>query len=163
MTLSPLYAELAEQLAGLLAGESDIVANAANMSALIYHGLPSLNWAGFYVLKRDELVLGPFQGKPACIRIPVGKGVCGTTVARREAILVPDVHDFPGHIACDAASRSELVIPLLDGERVIGVLDLDSPLAGRFGQADLQGCRALAAIFVEHQRRWPAELARLLA
>ncbi len=168
MTTSPssaktaLYADLAEQLAGLLAGEADIVANAANMSALIYHGLPALNWVGFYFLKRDELVLGPFQGKPACLRIPVGKGVCGTAVATAAPILVPDVHEFPGHIACDAASRSELVIPLFAEGRIVGVLDLDSPIADRFDTADLAGCQALVSIFLGHQRHWPGEIARIL-
>jgi GAF domain-containing protein len=157
-----LYADLAEQLAGLLAGEPDAVANSANMAALIFAGLPTLNWAGFYFLKRGELVLGPVQGKPACLRIAVGRGVCGTAVARRAPILVPDVHEFPGHIACDAASRSELVIPLaLDG-RVIGVLDLDSPVVDRFGPADLAGCQALVTIFLDHQRAWPDEIARLV-
>ncbi len=146
------YAELAGQLEGLLSGESDAIANAANTSALIFHALPDLNWAGFYFLRSEqELVLGPFQGKPACVRIATGKGVCGTSVARRETMLVEDVHAFPGHIACDAASRSELVVPLLDSAgRVLGVIDLDSPLPGRFDLADQAGIEKLAAIWIAH-------------
>src|SRR5215471_2216525 len=128
-----LYRDLARQLAALLAGEADRIANAANMAALIYHGLPDLNWAGFYFRQGSELVLGPFQGKPACERIPLGKGVCGTAAAREMTIRVLDVHNFPGHIACDPASQSELVVPLLEAGEVYGVLDLDSPLLGRFG------------------------------
>ena len=143
------YRELAGQLGGLLAGERDAIANAANLSALLYEHLTDLNWAGFYFLKTpDELVLGPFQGKVACVRIAVGKGVCGTAVARRDSVLVPDVHAFPGHIACDAASRSELVVPLLSGDRVLGVIDLDSPSPGRFDEGDEAGIRALAALYV---------------
>src|SRR5277367_2238421 len=152
-----LYHDLAVQLAALLEGEGDRIANAANMAALIYHGLPDLNWAGFYFRQDDELVLGPFQGRPACLRIAIGRGVCGTAAARGEAILVPDVHDFPGHIACDPVSRSELVAPLIEGGEVIGVLDLDSPLLGRFDEADRQGCEALAALFVDHHRKNPTE------
>lgn len=144
------YSELSAQLEGLLHGERDFIANAANFSALIYSLVPDLNWAGFYFLKqKDELVLGPFQGKVACVRIPVGKGVCGAAVATGETQLVPDVHAFPGHIACDAASRSELVVPLVKGDRMIGVLDLDSPLPGRFDAEDQAGFEALAAFFVE--------------
>jgi len=139
-----LYRELEQQLRALLDGEPDPVANAANAAALIYHSLPDLNWAGFYFLKAGELVLGPFQGKPACVRIAVGKGVCGTAVARDESILVPDVDAFPGHIACDSASRSELVVPLRHGLVPFGVLDLDSPTLGRFDEADRKGCEALA-------------------
>jgi GAF domain-containing protein len=122
------YAELAEQVRGLLGDERDPIANAANLSAWLYMALPNVNWVGFYFLKDGELVVGPFQGKPACVRIALGKGVCGTAAERRESILVEDVHAFPGHIACDVASRSELVIPLLRDETVLGVLDLDSPL-----------------------------------
>ncbi|WP_207477874.1 GAF domain-containing protein [Arenibaculum pallidiluteum] len=147
-TKPDIYEEAARQLQGLLAGERDPIANAANASALIWHLLPDLNWAGFYLMKGGELVLGPFQGKPACVRIPVGRGVCGTAAERRESVLVPDVHDFPGHIACDAASRSELVVPLVSDGRVIGVLDLDSPLPSRFDEDDRRGCEALAAILV---------------
>jgi L-methionine (R)-S-oxide reductase len=145
-----LYADLAEQLGGLLAGETDFIANAANTAALIFNGLPDLNWAGFYLMKEGELVLGPFQGKPACVRIAIGKGVCGTAVARRESVLVEDVELFPGHIACDAASRSELVVPLIHGGVVIGVLDLDAPLPSRFDEADRAGCEELARIFLAH-------------
>jgi len=145
-----LYQELAEQLGGLLAGESDFIANAANMAALLFNGLPDLNWAGFYLLKDGELVLGPFQGKPACVRIAVGKGVCGTAVVRRASILVEDVEAFPGHIACDAASRAELVVPLIRDGAVIGVLDLDAPLPGRFDGADQKGCELLVGIFLAH-------------
>ena len=133
------YRELREQAQALFAGEKDPVANAANMAALLYWGLPDLNWAGFYFLKDNELVLGPFQGKVACVRIATGKGVCGTAVARRETLIVADVHAFPGHIACDAASQSEIVIPLIHGGRVWGVLDLDSPKLERFATADAKG------------------------
>ncbi|WP_426168834.1 GAF domain-containing protein [Sandarakinorhabdus sp. DWP1-3-1] len=142
------YADLAQQLRGLLGDERDLIANAANTAALIYNLLPGLNWAGFYFLRDGELVLGPFQGLPACIRIAIGRGVCGTAAATRTTQLVADVHEFPGHIACDAASRSELVVPLLRDGALIGVLDLDSPLPGRFDAADQAGIEALAAIFV---------------
>jgi len=150
-----LYQSLAEELDALLRGETDPVANAANAAAAIYHSLAGLNWAGFYFLRGEELVLGPFQGQPACVRIPLGKGVCGTAAAERRSVLVPDVHAFPGHIACDVSSRSELVVPLLiqDGlaeDRLLGVLDLDSPVTGRFDAADQAGCEALAAIVVRH-------------
>src|SRR5262249_31620486 len=123
------YAALARELQSLLADERDLIANAANATSLIYGALPDVNWCGVYFFKEGELVVGPFQGKPACVRIPLGKGVCGTAAARRETVLVPDVHSFPGHIACDAASRSEIVLPLLlpNGD-LLGVLDLDSPL-----------------------------------
>ena len=155
-----LYREIAEQLAALLAGEPDFIANAANMAALLYHGLPDLNWAGFYFRREAELVLGPFQGKPACVRIPIGQGVCGAAAARGATVLVPDVHDFPGHIACDPVSRSELVVPLLPalagmaGE-ILGVLDLDSPLLARFDEIDREGCERLVALFVDHHHRCP--------
>jgi GAF domain-containing protein len=149
-----LYRDLARQLAALIAGEPDPIANAANTAALIYHGLPNLNWAGFYFRNGEELVLGPFQGKPACVRIPVGKGVCGTAAARGTAILVPDVHDFPGHIACDPDSRSELVVPLIENGRVLGVLDLDSPLPARFDELDRDGCEQLVALLLVHQRKY---------
>ena len=150
-----LYDELARQLAALIDGERDLVANCANMAALIYHGLSELNWAGFYFARQGELVLGPFQGKPACIRIAWGEGVCGAAAARGSAIVVPDVHEFPGHIACDPESRSELVVPLVDDGRVLGVLDLDSPVPGRFDEDDRAGCERLVAIFLGHQLRWP--------
>jgi GAF domain-containing protein len=142
------YQELAQQLEGLLAGERDAIANAANMSALIFTSLPDLNWAGFYFLRGDTLVLGPFQGKPACVRIPVGKGVCGTAAAERRTLRVEDVDAFPGHIACDSASRSELVVPLIQNGDVIGVLDIDSPIPSRFNAIDQAGLERLAAIFV---------------
>ena len=150
-----IYDELAAELAGLIAGERDLVANAANMAALIYHGLPELNWAGFYFARDGELVLGPFQGKPACVRIAWGKGVCGSAASRGVSIVVPDVHEFPGHIACDPESRSELVVPLMLESRVVGVLDLDSPRLARFDEADRAGCERLVAILLAHHRDWP--------
>lgn len=143
------YAELARDLAALLAGERDPVANAANTAALIFDAVPDLNWAGFYLYKSGELVLGPFQGKPACVRIALGKGVCGTAAARRETLLVDDVHQFPGHIACDSASNSEIVVPLVRGGELLGVLDLDSPNFRRFGAADQRGLERLAQIFLD--------------
>jgi L-methionine (R)-S-oxide reductase len=142
------YDDIAQQLEGLFTGERDWLANAANMASLLFHSLPDLNWAGFYLMKDGELVLGPFQGKPACIRIAVGRGVCGAAVARKESVLVEDVDSFPGHIACDAASQSELVVPLLKNGEVLGVLDLDSPRKGRFDAVDQAGCERLAAIFL---------------
>ncbi len=142
------YAELALQLSGLLTGERDSIANAANTAALLYHALPGVNWAGFYFLKESELVLGPFQGKPACVRIALGRGVCGTAAQARRSVVVPDVHAFPGHIACDTASRSELVVPLVAGDRLVGVLDLDSPSPCRFDEDDRAGCENLAAIYL---------------
>ena len=142
------YRQLAEQLAALLAGESDPVANAANTSALLFQMMPDLNWAGFYMMRGGELVLGPFQGKPACVRIPVGKGVCGTAVARGASVLVEDVHAFPGHIVCDSASRSELVVPLIGRRGAIGVIDLDSPSPARFDAADQAGIERIAAIYL---------------
>jgi L-methionine (R)-S-oxide reductase len=150
-----LYNELADQLAALTAGEPDLIANTANMAALAYHGLPELNWAGFYFARGDELVLGPFQGKPACVRIAWGKGVCGTAAACQETIVVPDVEAFPGHIACDVASRSEMVVPLLLGDRVVGVFDLDSPILSRFDDVDRAGCERLVEILLQHDRDWP--------
>jgi GAF domain-containing protein len=174
-----LYRDLSGQLAALLAGETDLIANAANMAALTYHGLPDLNWAGFYFARaangsltlpdprprtgegreddggRPELVLGPFQGKPACVRIAWGRGVCGTAAARGTSVLVPDVHEFPGHIACDAASRSELVVPLVAGGRVVGVFDLDSPNVARFDDCDRAGIERLVAILLDAHPDWP--------
>jgi L-methionine (R)-S-oxide reductase len=143
-----LYRELALQLSGLLTGEQDSIANAANTAALIYHALPEVNWAGFYLLKEGELVLGPFQGKPACVRIALGRGVCGTAAEARKSLVVPDVNAFPGHIACDTASRSELVVPLVRRNVLVGVLDLDSPVPGRFDEDDRRGCENLAAIYL---------------
>ena len=138
-----LHADLLAAARAITAGESDAIANMANIAALIWQFMPELNWAGFYRLVGDELVLGPFQGKAACIRIALGKGVCGTAAATRQTQLVADVHAFPGHIACDAASASEIVVPILLGERLIGVLDLDSPRVGRFDEADAAGLEAL--------------------
>jgi L-methionine (R)-S-oxide reductase len=145
-----LYRDLAAQLDALLQGESDRIANAANTAALIFHGLPDVNWAGFYFRRGGELVLGPFQGRPACVRIALGAGVCGTAAARGKSVLVPDVHEFPGHIACDPASRAELVVPLVEAAAVIGVLDLDSPARGRFDAEDQAGVERLVDIFLEH-------------
>jgi len=147
------YEELARQLSGLLAGEQDFIANAANTASLIFNTLPDLNWAGFYFLRGGELVLGPFQGKPACVRIPVGRGVCGAAVARRETLRVEDVNAFPDHIACDSASRSELVVPLIRDGQVLGVLDLDSPQPGRFTTADQTGMERIAALFLSASGR----------
>ncbi len=144
------YAQLAEQARGLLHGERDRVANAANLSALVYHSLPDLNWVGFYFYDGIELVVGPFQGLPACVRIPLGKGVCGAAAATRLTQRVTDVDAFPGHIACDAASRAELVVPLEDAQgRLVGVLDLDSPSVGRFDADDQAGLEMLARIYQE--------------
>jgi L-methionine (R)-S-oxide reductase len=142
------FATLAAQARALVAGEPDRIANAANIAALIFQEVPRINWAGFYFLQGDELVLGPFQGKPACVRIPVGQGVCGTAVAEARSQLVADVNAFPGHIACDVASRSEVVIPLRDpAGRIFGVLDVDSPEVGRFDADDLAGLERVADVF----------------
>jgi L-methionine (R)-S-oxide reductase len=143
-----LYRELDQQLAALLKGEWDLTANAANMSSLLFHTLPDVNWVGFYFLKDQELVLGPFQGKPACTRIAIGKGVCGTAANRRAPVIVDDVNRFPGHIACDSASRAELVVPLIHDDRLLGVLDLDSPHLARFDEQDRLGCEQLAATLI---------------
>src|SRR6266403_1077173 len=143
-----LYENLVLQLRSLLAGERDFIANAANFASLLYHSLPDLNWAGFYFLQDEELVLGPFQGKPACVRIAMGKGVCGVAAARRETIIVANVHDFPGHIACDSASNSEIVVPLVKEGRLLGVLDLDSPQFARFDDGDAEGLNRLVAEFM---------------
>jgi L-methionine (R)-S-oxide reductase len=142
------YARLAQELAALLAGERDLIANAANTAALLFEALPEVNWAGFYFLKQGELVVGPFQGKPACVRIALGQGVCGTAASERRTLLVADVHQFPGHIACDAASRSEIVVPLVQGPTLLGVLDIDSPRPHRFDGEDARGVEALAAVFI---------------
>ncbi len=143
-----LYAELAQQLQGLLAGETDFIANTANAAALIYHALPDLNWAGFYRLTGNELILGPFQGKPACVRLKLGKGVCGTAAATRQTVVVANVHQFAGHIACDAASNSEIVVPIIKDGQLFGVLDLDSPKLNRFDAADQAGLERLVAVLV---------------
>ena len=145
------YRDIDQQLGGLLAGERDFIANAANLSALIYLMLPDLNWAGVYLMRGNDLLLGPFQGKPACVRIPVlpqPRGVCGAAAFHRQTQLVGDVHQFPGHIACDSASNSEIVVPLLSGEKVIGVLDIDSPSLNRFDRDDQAGIEQLVRTFM---------------
>jgi L-methionine (R)-S-oxide reductase len=150
------YAQLLAQAEALLHGETDRIANAANLSALVYHALPDLNWVGFYFFDGTELVVGPFQGLPACVRIPLDKGVCGAAARTRTTQRVADVHAFPGHIACDSASRSEvvvpLVVPLADGDALVGVFDLDSPVADRFDVEDQAGLEALAAAFLRTLR-----------
>ncbi len=144
-----LYQELLPLARALFEGERDFLANSANLAALLYHSLPDLNWAGFYWLRGEELVLGPFQGKPACVRIALGKGVCGTSAAQRRTVIVPDVKAFPGHIACDSASRSEVVVPVMRDGRLLGVLDLDSPRKERFDEEDAQALEAIVRAFVE--------------
>lgn len=141
--MNSIYQDIDRALAGLLEGESDWICNLANTAAVLWMYLPEINWAGFYLQKGDELVLGPFQGKPACTRIPVGRGVCGTAAAERAAQLVADVHAFEGHIACDAASESEVVIPMIKDGEVVGVLDIDAPVKGRFSQEDVVGLQAV--------------------
>ena len=148
-TKAEQYAQLVEQARGLMHGERDRTANAANLSALVYHALPALNWVGFYFFDGKELVVGPFQGLPACVRIAIGKGVCGTAAATRQTQVVPDVEAFPGHIACDSASRSEVVVPLFRGDTLIGVFDIDSPELDRFDDDDRRGLEALAAAFLD--------------
>lgn len=148
-TTQEIYRELFLQARGLFEAERDAIANAANLGALLHGGLENVNWAGFYFLKGDDLVLGPFQGQPACVRVPMGRGVCGTAAQRKETIVVPDVEKFPGHIACDTASRSEIVVPLLKQGGVIGVLDIDSPICNRFSEEDRLGLETLAALWVE--------------
>ena len=143
------YRELRLQAQALFAGEKDALANAANLSALLFGALPDLNWAGFYFLRGEQLVLGPFQGKVACVRIAMGHGVCGTAAKRGETLIVADVHAFPGHIACDAASQSEIVVPLSRGGRVWGVLDLDSPKLARFGAVDAAGLQSCVDEYLE--------------
>ena len=140
-----LYQELVRELAALIDGEDDTIANLANASALLYQSLPDLNWAGFYLLKNGGLIVGPFQGKPACVRIAIGKGVCGTAAQRRETVLVTDAHEFPGHIACDAASNSEIVVPMIRNGELLGVLDLDSPKRARFDADDQAGLEKFVA------------------
>jgi GAF domain-containing protein len=142
------HAHLLEQLQAITADERDWIANTANCAALLFHSLPNINWAGFYFFNGRELVLGPFQGKPACVRIALGRGVCGAAATKRQTLVVPNVHDFPGHIACDAASNSEIVVPLLAGDRLLGVLDVDSPLVGRFDADDAAGLQKLAASLI---------------
>lgn len=145
-----LYADLNKQLASLLDGERDFIANAANFSALLFNLMPDLNWAGFYLVRGNDLILGPFQGKPACVRIPVlptPRGVCGNAAFHRKTYLVPNVHEFPGHIACDSASNSEIVVPIINNGAVIGVLDIDSPSLNRFDAEDQAGIEALVETF----------------
>lgn len=144
------YTMLSKQLDALLTGETDQIAHLSNTSALLNVFLSDINWVGFYLMKDDELVLGPFQGLPACVRIPVGRGVCGTAAATKETIVVEDVHAFPGHIACDAASNSEIVIPLVKNDEVIGVLDIDSPIKNRFSEEDKQGLEQLVTVLLKH-------------
>ncbi|MBV8466768.1 MAG: GAF domain-containing protein [Burkholderiales bacterium] len=153
-TDTPDYASLDKQLAAMLEGERDFIANAAQFSAFVNQMIDDLNWAGFYLLKDGELVLGPFQGKVACVRIALGKGVCGTAAATRETVLVEDVHAFPGHIACDAASASEIVIPLIKNGELIGVFDVDSPRPNRFGKDDQAGLEKLVARFLDSFDSW---------
>lgn len=148
------YADLAEQARGILAGEPDFIANAANFAALVFHSLPDFNWAGFYLYDGKELVVGPFQGKPACVRIALGRGVCGSAAQTRQTQLVRNVNEFDGHIACDAASQSEIVVPLVKADgTLLGVWDVDSPLIGRFDEEDRAGMEALCAVFMESVNR----------
>ncbi|MCG8436040.1 MAG: GAF domain-containing protein [Gammaproteobacteria bacterium] len=144
------YQELCSQARGLLSGEKDLIANAANISSLLFHSLPDVNWVGFYFLKNGELVVGPFQGKPACVRIALGAGVCGKAAQDRETVRVANVHEFAEHIPCDADSNSEIVIPLINRGEVIGVLDVDSPVFDRFDQDDQQGLESLVEVFVNN-------------
>ena len=143
------YTQLLAQAQALLHGERDRIANAANLSALVYHALPGLNWVGFYFFDGDELVVGPFQGLPACVRIPLAKGVCGAAARLRQTQRVEDVNAFPGHLACDSASRSELVVPLYQGDTLLGVFDLDSPLPARFDADDQAGLEAIAQAYLD--------------
>lgn len=146
---SELYAELQQQALALLEGERDAIANAANLASLIFHTLPDLSWVGFYRMVGGELVLGPFHGKPACVRIALGSGVCGTAARDRRTIVVPNVDEFPGHIACDSTSRSEVVVPIVHGGRVIGVLDLDSPSLARFDEMDARALEAIVHVYMQ--------------
>ncbi|GEA06715.1 GAF domain protein [Alteromonas sp. KUL42] len=146
------YEQLINQAKSLVSGEHDLIANMANISALLFNNLENINWAGFYLYKEDQLVLGPFQGQPACIRIPLGKGVCGTSAETRTVQRIADVHEFDGHIACDAASNSEIVIPLVVKGQLIGVLDIDSPIFDRFSQLDENGLVEIAAVLLDSQK-----------
>lgn len=150
-----LYAQLAQELQALIAGEPDFIANLANAAALLFHAMPDLNWAGFYLLRQGlagghELVVGPFQGKPACVRIAIGKGVCGTAAAQRRSVIVTDVNQFPGHIACDTASNSEIVVPMIRQGALLGVLDIDSPRLARFDEQDRDGLEQFVAILLQN-------------
>ncbi|MBV8550255.1 MAG: GAF domain-containing protein [Acidobacteriaceae bacterium] len=146
-----LYQQICEQLQELLGNETNPIANAANTAALLFHQIPDVNWVGFYLADGDELVLGPFQGKPACVRIAFGKGVCGTAAAEQRTVVVSDVNQFPGHIACDTASRSEIVVPLLNWGRLLGVLDIDSASLNRFDEDDREGIESIASVFLASQ------------
>lgn len=147
-TKQALYAHLCQTAMAIFESERDFIANTANCSALLFQSLPDINWAGFYFLKGDDLVLGPFQGKPACVRIGPGRGVCGAAAAKRQTLVVPNVHEFPGHIACDSASNSEIVVPLIKNERLLGVLDIDSPDLNRFNPEDATGLEAIVNILL---------------
>lgn len=149
-SIASQYETLAKQLDALLAGENDRIANLSNASALLNQFLTNINWVGFYIMQENELVLGPFQGLPACVRIPIGRGVCGTAVAKKETMVVENVHAFPGHIACDAASQSEIVIPLVQQDKVIGVLDIDSPITNRFSHEDQTGLELFVKTLLKH-------------
>lgn len=149
-TVTEQYEQLSKQLDALLEGENNLIANLSNASALLNTFLKEINWVGFYLMNEGELVLGPFQGLPACVRIPVGRGVCGTTVANEQTMVVDDVHAFPGHIACDAASKSEIVIPLIKNDVVLGVLDIDSPVEARFTPEDKEGLEKFVAVLLKH-------------
>lgn len=152
LTKLALYSALLEYADHLFDQETDLIANSANLSALLFYSLPEINWSGFYFLKETQLVLGPFQGKPACVRIALGRGVCGTAAQRKEGIVVPDVHQFPGHIACDHASRSEIVLPLLQEDILLGVLDIDSPILNRFDNEDQKGLEKLILLLMQRSR-----------
>lgn len=148
-----LYEQLNAELEALIAGETDWIANLANAAALLYHSLPDINWSGFYLLKGDVLVVGPFQGKPACVRILLGRGVCGLAATKRATIVVPNVHEFADHIACDSASNSEIVVPMLHGDALLGVLDIDSPVFSRFDAEDQQGLERFVAVLLANIKR----------
>lgn len=150
MNKTPVYQSLLQAARALLQMEQDPIANAANTAALLFQTLPGLNWAGFYILRGDTLVLGPFQGKPACVRIALGKGVCGSAAQKQQTLVVKDVHAFPGHIACDAASNSEIVVPVIKNGKLWGVLDIDSPLPARFDDTDRQFLQQVADLFARH-------------
>ena len=147
-----MYREIIDLVSAVTDGEQDLIANLANTASVLYHMLPDVNWAGFYLLKDNELVLGPFHGKPACIRIAIGRGVCGTSARDMRTVVVDNVHEYPGHIACDAQSASEIVVPMLDGGILVGVLDVDSPLVSRFGDTDRQYLEQLVQLLMSRCR-----------